>query len=193
MYRGLIFEEQMAYPVSFKESMIEKMLRPGGPTPTELSVQEDVPPSTLRGWRKQAVERGDMDQSDSAGNGSRRRRRRRPKQKIRIVMEAAGLSDDELGAFLRKEGLHHADLKRLREEVMQAAQKGFEKPKKRGLSPAEKQLKKVKKELVRKEKALAETAAILVLRGKLEAFLSAEEDGDTTGKTSELMMANANR
>lgn len=98
-------------------------------------------------------------------------------------MEAAGLSDDTLGAFLRKEGLHHADLERLRKEVMVAAQKGFEKPKKRGPSPAEKELKEVKKELARKEKALAETAAILVLRGKLEAFLLEEEEGDTTGKS----------
>ncbi len=124
-----------------------------------------------------------MNRSDRKGQGPRRRRRRSPTEKIRVVMQAASLSDEELGVFLRTEGLHEADLERLREEVMLAAKKGLKKPKRRGPSPAEKELKEVKKELARKEKALAETAAILVLRGKLEAFLSEAEEGDTTKKS----------
>ena len=40
-------------------------------------------------------------------------------------------------------------------------------------------MKELEKELRRKEKALAETAAILVLRKKLNAFFSAAEEGDT--------------
>lgn len=122
-----------------------------------------------------------MNQTDRSGQRPRRRKRRGANEKIRIVMEAAGLSEEQLGEFLRKEGLHHADLERLQQEVMKAAQKGFETPRKRGLSPAQKELKEVKKQLARKEKALAETAAILALRGKLEAFLLEEEEGDTPG------------
>jgi len=174
----------MAYSIVFRERMIEKMLGPDGITARELAEEAGVATVTLRRWRKEATLGAKVGQK-SSGKRPRRRGAYMPKEKIRIVMEAAALPEDELGAFLRREGLHSADLERLREEVMQAAEKGFESSKKQGPSPAEEELKKVQKELVRKEKALAEAAAILVLRGKLDAFLSEEEEGDTNGKKDE--------
>ncbi|RAL19955.1 hypothetical protein DL240_13210 [Lujinxingia litoralis] len=95
-------------------------------------------------------------------------------------MEAAGLSEEELGAFLRREGLHEADLVRLRQEVLEAAEKGLSPQKQKAAEPENKELKRVKKELARKEKALAEAAALLVLQGKLKAYFSEDEDDDTT-------------
>jgi hypothetical protein len=103
---------------------------------------------------------------------------------IRIVREASAAGEAGLGELLRREGLHEADLERFREEVLEAAAKGFEAGRhKRGLSPEQKELRTVKKELARKEKALAEAAALLVLRGKVQAFLAEQEDeeGDTDG------------
>ncbi|MBW2462195.1 MAG: hypothetical protein JRH11_11165 [Deltaproteobacteria bacterium] len=109
--------------------------------------------------------------------------RRSAEDKVRIVMEAAGLGDDQLGAFLRGEGLHEADLAQLREEVGKAAIEGLRpKKKRRGLSPEQKELHALRKELNRKDKALAEAAALLVLRGKVQAFLAMDgEEGDTDG------------
>ena len=70
----------------------------------------------------------------------------------------------------------------MREEVEQAATEGLRaKGRRRGLSPEQKKIRLLEKELVRKEKALAETAALLVLRGKVQAFLAAEEEGDMNG------------
>jgi hypothetical protein len=76
--------------------------------------------------------------------------------------------------------MHEADIESFREEVLSAAAEGFDarRPKRRGLSPEQKELRAVKKELLRKEKALAETAALLVLRGKVQAFFGADEEGD---------------
>lgn len=96
------------------------------------------------------------------------------------------VDDDKLGALLRREGLHVADIERFREEILEAATVGFEakkekkKRKNSGLSPEEKEIRALKKELLRKDKALAETAALLVLQGKMRAFLAAQEEGDTT-------------
>ena len=57
---------------------------------------------------------------------------------------------------------------------------GFEASRpKRGLSSEQKRIRQLEKELKRKEKALAEAAALLVLRGKVQAFLSGDEEGDT--------------
>jgi transposase-like protein len=171
----------MTYSPNFRERMVEKLLGPDGTSAVQLSKETGVSQTSLNRWRQQAIHGGKVSQN-SSGQGPKRRRTYTSKDKIRIVMEAAALSENELGAFIRKEGLHGADLERMREEVIQAAEKGFESPKKPGSSSAEKELKQVKKELARKEKALAETAAILVLRGKLEAFLSEDEEGDTSKK-----------
>lgn len=171
----------MVYSDSFKEHMVEKMLDPNGLPAAALAAESGVSVTSLWRWRKNAVDGVDMSPKN-ASKHSARRRKRSPKQKIRIVMEAAKLTDDELGGFLRQEGLHEADLERLRDEVMQAAEAGLSAPKKTGDSAVERENKSLKKELARKEKALAETAAILVLRGKLEAFLLEEEEGDTKDK-----------
>ena len=63
--------------------------------------------------------------------------------------------------------------------MLEAAAKGFAAGRRtRGLSPEEKELRSLRRELARKEKALAGTAALLVLRGKVQAFLEADEEGD---------------
>ncbi|MCY1046884.1 hypothetical protein OV208_36605 [Corallococcus sp. bb12-1] len=74
-----------------------------------------------------------------------------PEEKLRVLVAAQGLTGEELGALLRGEGLHEEKLK----EWQQAA--------------AEKRVKELERELHRKEKALAETAALLVLENKLQA------------------------
>ena len=117
-----------------------------------------------------------------SNGGGGRRKRRTPEDKIRIVREAAAAGDEGLGALLRREGLHEADLTRIREEVDEAALEGLRakgRTRKRGLSPEQKRMRRLEKELARKEKALAEAAALLVLRGKVQAFLAADEEGDT--------------
>lgn len=84
------------------------------------------------------------------------------------------MSDEDLGAFMRREGLHEVDLKEMRE----AALAGLKPPVRQGPSPEEQELKQVKRELRRKEKALAEAAALLVLQKKFQALM-AEEGNDT--------------
>lgn len=167
----------MPYSAKFKQKMIEKMTGPGARSATSLSKEVGVTQATLSRWLVQA-KLDPVSKKKERGGG----RRRSPEEKVRIVMEAAGVGENELGAFLRREGLHEADLERFREEVQLAATEGLRaKRRRRGLSPAEKELRSVRKELARKEKALAEAAALLVLRGKVRAFLSAEEEGDTDG------------
>lgn len=94
------------------------------------------------------------------------------------MMAAAALAESELGASLRREGLHEEDLARLREEVHAAAVAGLDAQKLRGESEAKRRIKELERDLRRKDAALAETAALLVLRKKAAA-LWGEEGGDT--------------
>ncbi len=100
--------------------------------------------------------------------------------KLQLVTEASRLSDEELGAFLRREGLHEEELAQLREEVHQAALaglRGASKPTKPASDPvARKRIQKLEKKLLRKDKELKEAKALLVLQGKVQAFLASETD-----------------
>jgi transposase-like protein len=101
-------------------------------------------------------------------------------KKLRVVYEALSLSDAELGEFLRREGLHEVQLREMYEAVEEALGRK-KKPSKKDKSQAKK-IKKLEKELLRKEKALAEVTALLVLKKKLDAYFLGDEDGATPKK-----------
>jgi len=90
--------------------------------------------------------------------------------KLAVVIETAALN--------RKQGLYPEQVQRWKE----AALKGYESDEKiqqQQLSSRKEDKRKIKKlesELRRKEKALAETAALLVLRKKAQAIWGGEED-----------------
>ncbi len=98
-------------------------------------------------------------------------------EKLRVVQEASQLESDELGGLLRREGLHETQLKEWVEAVNVAALASLA-PAKRSRSkrtPEQKRIDELEKELTRKEKALAEVTAILVLKKKVQEIWG---DGD---------------
>lgn len=176
------------YSSKFKERMIVKMTGPGARSATSLSKEVGVAQATLSKWLREAKVGAMVDDGRGGGRRGRSSERKRwtSAEKIRVVMEATAAGEADLGALLRREGLHEADLERFREEVLEAAAKGFEAGRRpRGPSPEQKRVRKLEKELARKEKALAEAAALLVLRKKAEAFFLSEEEGDDTDESSE--------
>ena len=155
---------------------------PLGKTAAEISREMGISQSTLSRWIGQAGTIRSMNMkkkqpSQQHNNTPRQKRPQdwRPEEKMRVVMEAAALSESELGAFLRREGLHESQLKEWRETML----KSLKTTKSRSKVSAEaKELKELKKELARKDKALAETAALLVLQKKAQA-LWGDGDSDT--------------
>jgi hypothetical protein len=106
---------------------------------------------------------------------------RKPEDKLRMVMEAARLSDAELGVFLRREGLHEADLAAWRESMLGALKPAT---KKHVRSVEARRVRELESELRRKDKALAEAAALLVLQKKVRDLWGAEDD-DTKKENDE--------
>ena len=89
--------------------------------------------------------------------------------KFTVVLETAGLNDTELGAYCRERGLFPEQVSRWRQTatdanakplLTMAEQKGLE----RLRAHDQREIKALKKELQRKEKALAEAVALLVQR-----------------------------
>lgn len=90
-------------------------------------------------------------------------------EKVRILGAAAKLTGEELSAFLAREGLHLAEVEQWRLALDEEG---------RSSKAVTNRIRKLERELARKEKALAEAAALLVLKKKLhEAF--GDEDDDT--------------
>jgi len=100
-------------------------------------------------------------------------------EKLAAVIEAATLPDEDLGAFLRRKGLHEAQLEEWRQQVLS----GLASRPARASKPTgeARRVKELEKELRRKDKALAEAAALLVLQKKVRAIWG-DEDDDTAQK-----------
>ena len=84
--------------------------------------------------------------------------------KFTVVLETAGLNATELSAYCRELGMNPEQV----ESWRQASQDANQKP---VLTLKEqKELERLKQELRRKEKALAEAAALLIASKKVQAF-----------------------
>ena len=168
--------------------MIRKLSSPRGPSVHELAAKSGVHQTTLSRWlREGTTVRALMSQDDNHDSSVPPRARQRPQdfspeEKLRIVQQAAKLQDSELGAFLRREGIHEADLAEWREQAHDAALAALAGRRQR--TTEQKRLRKLESELRRKDKALAEAAALLVLAKKARA-LWPDEDDDTTGSDDE--------
>lgn len=164
----------MDYPQRFKEAMVRKMTATGRPPTVDLAEEMGVHPSTLSRWVREAGNVGDMSQKKIKGTG-RRPDDRTPQEKLQLLLEASLLTDEELGAFLREKGLHEAQLESWQRdaEAGLAGQPMASRPKN---SPEARRIRDLEKELKRKDRALAEAAALIVLKKKAEALWGVEDD-----------------
>ena len=182
-------DDDMEYTEGFKARMVQKMLEPAARSATALSGETGVPQGTLSRWLRLARIVGAMNgnQENPIGNGDPAARRPQDwsaEEKLEVVLEAAAVADEDLGAFLRTKGLHEADLVAWRKTVLAASRAALagERPRKsRKLTKEVRRIRELEKELDRKEKALAEVAALLVLKKKVQAIWG-DEDGSTSGR-----------
>lgn len=158
-----------------------------GPHPavaSELARETGISQATLSRWKQEAAMIPAMPSKPGPESKAARRaassekqspKRRSGADKLDLVVRAAGLEGEALGAFLRNEGVHLAELEQWREQ----AQEALSSPGRR--SPS-KEVRRLEAELARKDKALAETAALIVLKKKVAEIWGAEDD-DTTPKS----------
>jgi transposase len=178
----------MPYPDMFKNAMIQKMTGPDAISASALSKLVDVPQSTLSKWLRVAgvgssynFPNNFKEYANMAKiNKPRRPNDWSPEEKLKVVIEAASLDDEQLGAFLRAKGLHKTHLEQWRLQMIDGLQNGFSKKKGKQKKADAKRIRVLEKEIHRKDKALAETAALLVLKKKVQQIWG-EEDDPTAG------------
>ena len=167
---------------AFKDKLVQRMLMPGGPSANRLSREVGIGQPTLSRWLREATtlapvtKRRKRPSPNIQSIEQTRPEDRSPDEKLRLVLEASALSEAALGEFLRRHGLHEADLAAWRQAALVGLQGGQTAQPRAGES---KRVRELEKELRRKDKALAETAALLVLQKKVRAIWG---DGDDDTK-----------
>lgn len=160
--------------------MVQRMAGPEGVSATRLSREVGVSQATLSRWLRQAptLRRMAKDKDKTSKDPSAGPRTWSWERKLEAVVEASRLRDEELGAFLRRQGLHEAQLVEWREQVRTAltakARRG------RRASPEVRRIQGLEKELHRKDKALAEVTALLALSKKVQELWGDEDDATRT-------------
>ena len=179
------------YSEGFRNRMVERLSGPHAPSATQLAGETGVAQATLSRWLKVAgtvaPKMARRDKQKTPPTSAKRPQDLSAEQKVALVLEAAAVPAAELGAFLRRKGVHETQLAEWREQVTQGAVAALRGPSKRDRKAASVEARRVRdleRELARKEKALAEAAALLILKKKAQAIWGGEDD-DTTPENDE--------
>lgn len=146
---------------------------------TALAKETGISQATLSRWLIKASTLPRMGDQGNQSQGSRQPQQWTAEEKLRVVLAAAQLPESQLGEFLRREGLHTAQLEEWRQVAMEAAQRALAgtKPGPKG-GPDAKKIRELEHDLDRKNRALAEVTALLALQKKVQAIWG-DGDGNT--------------
>jgi len=160
----------------FKARMIERMAGPESISASALSREVGIAQPTLSRWLRRARSLHSMHEHEESSSGPRSFS---PQDKLRIVVEAARLDPKDLGSFLRREGLHEAQLHEWTRAAVESLS-GTKPTGQRTQGADKRRIRELERELGRKDKALAEVTALLVLQKKLRALWGDEGSGTDT-------------
>jgi transposase len=162
------------YGQSYKDRVVARLLPPESAALDVVARQVGVSPSTLERWRAEFL-------ANAAGEPVNAGARRwTPAARLEAVIVTAAMDEASRSGWCREHGLYAVDL----DTWKQAAIAGLGEPGAANTGAASamdarqdrRRVKELERELHRKDKALAETAALLVLSKKLSAVFHLGED-----------------
>lgn len=162
------------YSEARRQAALSQMMPPNNVSVPALSEQTNIPVATLYYWRKQAKSKGGAVPGDGKNP-----EKWSAQDKFAIVVETAAMNESELSSYCRRKGLFAEQIERWRQNCVQGnegiAQR--EESIKAQSKEDKRMIQSLERELRHKEKALAETAALLVLRKKAQAIWGENGDG----------------
>ena len=151
------------YSQEFKDRAVARLLPPESASITTVSQEEGVSVATLERWRADALSKP----APRAWTAAAR---------LQAVITTAAMEESERNAWCRAQGIFPSDLQQWRESATTA----LAQPEEARASPQtredKRKIKELERDLRRKEKALAEAAALLVLAKKVSAIFHKEEE-----------------
>ena len=152
------------YSPERKAALIARMMPPHNQSVVQIARSEGSPANTLYAWRTQAGV--GLAENQSPGEWPQDAR-------FAVLVETAPLSAHAVAEYCRRKGLYPEQIQQWRDEFMQPGQR----EERALIKKQQKEIQQLNREIARKDKALVEAAALLILEKKLKAFFG-EERGD---------------
>jgi transposase len=156
------------YSLAYKQKLVAQLVGKDAVSARFVARENGLAQATLSRWVREARSLPAMAPSKNSP------RTRSIDEKVRILADTAKLTGPELTAYLGREGVLLGELEQWRQALDEEG---------RSSQATNKRIRNLERELARKEKALAEAAALLVLKKKLQHLL--EDEDDDTGEENE--------
>jgi transposase len=161
----------MKYSNGFKQGVLKRVLPPLSESFSEVSREIGISEQTIRNWMEK-VKNGTLDRKD----GEIAPGDRQASEKLKLVIESKSINPEHMGEWLREQGLHSEHIA-LWEQELATIVADKDDALKHELQQTKKKLKETERDLERKNRALAELAALLALKKKAEAIWGDDEEG----------------
>ena len=158
------------YSEAVKADVRRRMSPPNRQSVVEIARELGIHAITLYKWRKAWRLQGEVvpaSEKEAEGWSAA--------DKFTVVLETAGLNATELGGYCRERGLYPEQVDRWRKAAQDANAQPFltmadQKDLQKRHQEAQREIKRLQQELRRKDKALAEAAALLIASKKIQAY-----------------------
>lgn len=156
-----------------KSAVLQKLLPPYNRSVADVSKEEGISEQTLYNWQKTLRDKG----LPVPGN-EKKSEQWSAETKFAVVVETAPLSETELSEYCRKKGLYPQQVSEWKQACISGADQLSHRidRENKQVKQERKRIQVLEKELRRKDKALAEAAALLVLSKKLDAFYGIDNE-----------------
>lgn len=167
------------YTDAIKASVLAKALAPNAPGVIELSKEFNIPKATIYTWmlpmkknNKECVQQRPKDRSAAS--------------KLQAVIDTLGKTEEEQSAYCRTKGIYYNHIEGWKQQILEnlgasasaavKASNAKEKENKAANQRIQDEMKQLKSDLNRKDKALAELTALLILKKKADLLWGDNED-----------------
>ena len=155
------------FSVAFKHKMVQRLTGNNAVSASHLARETGIRQQNLSRWLQEARSLPIMVDKPKPTV-----REWTVEQKAHVLAATARLDGEELAAYLEREGVKFAEYEQWRIALDEGGAAS---------ASTNKRIRQLERELARKEKALAEAAALLVLKKKVETLYGEDEDDDTKG------------
>jgi len=154
------------YSEEFRASIAARLLPPNNARVADIVRETGVPKDTLYEWRtRYRNKQGLLPSSGKSTNQFS------ADDKLAVIIETASFNEAELGEYCRSKGIYPVQIANWKASMVQGLMSS---PSKADREQNQKQVRTIhslEKDLARKEKALAEVVALLVLQKKFQALM----------------------
>ena len=155
------------YPIIVKEHVLAKALAPNPTSIVELAREFNIPYATIRSWVKNMVKNTKEPQRPQDKSAT---------AKLQMVIDTADQTEEEQAAYCRKHGIYTNHLHEWKKQVLAALGAVNTKKHKSSQQKVTNEVKQLKRDLDRKDKALAEVSALLILKKKANQLWGDNEE-----------------